>query len=105
MLFFVYLEDFPSNTEVRASIRSAHLYYMAQHEDKIVLGGPVSRDTDSDLNGTVLLVDFPNHQSVTAFLDGDPYCMAGLFAKRTVVAWHPTRVSMRALSKFRPESP
>ncbi len=100
MLFFVHLEDFPSRIELRASVRPAHLVYVAQHEKNIVLGGPTSDEINSDPNGTVLLVDFPDHQSVTQFLDDDPYYKAGLFMNRTVVAWHPARVSMQALSNL-----
>lgn len=100
MLFFVTLEDHPALFDLRTATRPAHLAYMAQHEKNIILGGPTSNDFNADKNGTVLLVDFPDHQSVTDFLDDDPYNKEGLFANRTVVVWHPARVSTEALSNL-----
>jgi uncharacterized protein YciI len=100
MLFFVLLKDFPEHVKLRGLIRSAHQNYMALHEEHIVLGGPTSENHDSDPNGTVLLLDFPDHESVIRFLDDDPYYKAGLFSDRTIAVWHPVRVSLEALSKL-----
>jgi uncharacterized protein YciI len=100
MLFFVYLKDFPERVELRGSVRVAHQKYMAHHEKHIVLGGPTSENHDSDPNGTVLLLDLPDHESAIRFLDDDPYYKAGLFSDRTISVWHPVRVSLDALSNL-----
>jgi len=71
---------------------------MALHEKNILLGGPTSDRDDSEPNGMVLLLDLPDRESVTRFLDDDPYCMAGLFTDRIVTVWNPVQISLTALT-------
>ena len=100
MLFVSYSKDKAGSSDLRAANRGAHLSYMAIHEEHVLVGGPTSTNSGIEADGTLLIVDFPDLDSVTRFLDNDPYARAGLFAERTVRVFQPTRICIDALSTY-----
>ena len=39
------------------------------------------------MNGSLLIVDFPDRAAVNAFVDADPYTSAGLFESVDIKRW------------------
>lgn len=97
MLYFVYCEDAPGKSDVRQAERESHQRYMTTHDQHIFLGGPTLDQGDDQADGTALVVNFSNIDAVHAFLDGDPYYNAGLFASRLVKPLQPVRIAPEVL--------
>ena len=93
MLYLVYCPDTPGKSDLRKAQRDAHRNYMSAHDTHIFFGGPTMAQDDGDADGTALLVNFPDIDAVHAFLDGDPYYNAGLFASRLVKPLQPVRIA------------
>lgn len=87
MYFFIFCNDKPDHQAVRMANREAHLAYLEGFRDRVVAVGPTLTDDGDGMNGSVLLMDFPDRAAVDAFLAGDPYGQAGLFDTVTVRPW------------------
>ena len=87
MYFFIFCDDKPGHADVRKANREAHLAYLEGFRDQVVAVGPTLTDDEGGMNGSVLLMDFPDRAAVDAFLAGDPYGRAGLFDSVTVRPW------------------
>ena len=105
MLYFVYCEDNPGNSDVRLSKREAHQRYMSMHDNHIFLGGPTMDQSGGKADGTALVVNFPSMGSVHEFLNGDPYYNAGLFASRIVKLMQPVRIAPEVLEQSQEQIP
>jgi uncharacterized protein YciI len=90
VLFVIRGVDRPDHGSVRAAVRERHLAYVRSFGDRIVIGGPLLDESGEAMAGSLLVVDFPDREGVQAFLDGDPYGEAGLFASVTVDRWRQT---------------
>ncbi len=87
MLFFIYCIDKPDSADLRAATRPKHLDYIKGFEADIVTVGPTLTDDGEGMDGSVLLMDFPDRAAAKAFTANDPYNQAGLFASVTVKRW------------------
>jgi uncharacterized protein YciI len=87
VLFVIHGIDKPGHAAVRAEARQRHLDHVARHAGHVVVGGPTVDDSGESMNGSVLVVDFPDRASAQAFLDADPYVEAGLFETVTLTRW------------------
>ena len=81
MLFAITFYDKPGRSEVRRANRPAHLTFAASHT--ITLGGPLL-DKLGQPCGSLLVIDTPDRAAAEAFVDGDPYGLAGLFDGVTI---------------------
>ncbi len=91
MRFVIHALDTPGSLELRQATRPAHLEYLADVDVDVVVGGPLV-DDNGDMCGSCLIVDAADRAAVQAFVDGDPYRAAGLFAtvsihEFTTIAW------------------
>jgi uncharacterized protein YciI len=94
LLYVIYMEDGPRSTEIRAAKREAHLAYLEQHRDILVLGGALLADDGTTRIGSMLVVNLPNRESAEAFSADEPFRRAGLFATVTITRmrrgqWNP----------------
>jgi uncharacterized protein YciI len=88
MPFMIYCLDKPGHAHVRADNRAAHLDYLkAQWMDKIIVAGPLLSDDGAGMVGSLLLMDLKDRAEADAFVAGDPYGKAGLFASVSVRPW------------------
>jgi uncharacterized protein YciI len=90
VLFVIRGVDRPDHGAVRAAVRERHLAYVRSFGERIVVAGPLLDDTGEAMAGSLLVVDFPDRESVQGFVDGDPYGQADLFASITVDRWRQT---------------
>lgn len=87
MLFALTCLDNPNSTGKRAENRPAHVEYLEQHKDQIVMAGPLTTDDGQISVGSLLILDMPNREAVIAFAENDPYAKAGLFNSVAISAW------------------
>jgi len=86
MLFALYCVDKANQGQVRADNRAAHLAHLQAHMSQIRFAGPLVTDDGSAMQGSLLLMEFPDRAAAEAFAQGDPYAKAGLFAEVRITA-------------------
>jgi uncharacterized protein len=84
VLWVIHAEDRPGSGELRQATRPDHLAYVADFP--IVAGGPLLGD-DGEMCGSLVIIDLPDREAVDAYVAGDPYSKAGLFATVRVHGW------------------
>ncbi len=86
MLCAVICDDKPGAIEVRKANRAAHLAYI-EASGVVVQAGPFL-DADGAGCGSLLILDVADLAAARAWAAGDPYALAGLFARVEVRAWN-----------------
>lgn len=85
--FAIHCIDKADCAELRAATRAAHLPHVAALGDALLCAGPLLKD-DGRAMGTLLIADFEDRDAAVAYAAADPYHVAGLFASRSITAWH-----------------
>ena len=57
MLYVIYQIDKPNGQAIRAAQRAAHLTYLDDHEDILVLGGAMLAEDGTTRTGSVLIIN------------------------------------------------
>lgn len=91
--FLVIAQDKQGAEDLRAQHREAHVAYLKKSHGhvQIDVGGPLTADAQHSA-GTFLIVKAPDLASVEAFVAGDPFAAAGIFAS---VQIKPCKVTLR----------
>jgi uncharacterized protein YciI len=87
MLFIFVCTDKPGCQPLRLANRAAHLDYLQQFAGALFAAGPTLSDDGETMNGSVLILDFPDRAAAEAFAAGDPYAKAGLFESVIIRPW------------------
>ena len=87
MLFAIFCTDKPDSSPIRATARPAHLDYVRAFSAKVLMAGPTQTDDGESMNGSLLVMEFPDLAAAKAFSENDPYSQAGLFESVTVRPW------------------
>ena len=91
MLYAVWASDAPGMGDERRRVREAHrarLRSPAPHAVQVLQAG-ATLDAEADvMNGTLLVVQADDIAAVRAFVDGDPYAAAGVYASVEIRSWH-----------------
>ncbi|WP_299444348.1 YciI family protein [uncultured Rhodospira sp.] len=90
MLWMINCVDVPNSAPIRAAHRDAHLTHLDAHADHLVMAGPLQNDARTSSIGSLLVVEFPDRDSVVAFAQGDPFNRAGVFASVTICPFRRT---------------
>lgn len=85
MLWLLYNEDRDDGAPVRAAYRDAHLAYLEEHADIVVLGGALLADDDPQRLGSCFVVNLPDRAAVDRFSEAEPFRKAGLFKTTKIV--------------------
>lgn len=87
MLFVIFCTDKPGHLPVRQENRAAHLAYLGGYGGSVVAAGPTFADDGTTMNGSLIILDLDDAAAAAAFVAGDPYGRAGLFASVDVRPW------------------
>jgi hypothetical protein len=87
MLFIFVCTDKPGCQPLRLANRADHLSYLHKFLDVLMAAGPTLSDDGQTMNGSVLILDFPDRAAAEAFAAGDPYAKAGLFESVIIRPW------------------
>ncbi len=79
MLYIIYQEDVESSAPLRALHKAAHLAYLEQHRDILVLGGAMLEDDGDARIGSVLILNVPDRATAERFSAHEPLRCAGVF--------------------------
>lgn len=70
----------PDAMSKREGAMAAHLSWIADHKDMIRFAGPLQSDDGTTPTGTFFIVDAPDRAAAEAFIAGEGYNKAGMFA-------------------------
>lgn len=87
MLFVVVKKDKPGQEQVRAEARPAHMAFLAEHAEKVVFAGPLTSEDGASSIGSLLAVEAASVAEAKAFLDADPFAIAGIFESVEILPW------------------
>jgi len=87
MHFIIHCTDKTGNAQVRADNRADHVEFLKAHRGNILTAGPTLDDDGDGMNGSLLIVDFPDRAAVDTFASSDPYAKAGLFDSVIIKPW------------------
>ncbi len=76
--------DHSDSEPLRLETRAAHLDYVLSKGDIVQLAGPVTSEDGESMIGTLLFLNVDSAAEAQAFVDGDPYHQAGLFAETRI---------------------
>lgn len=87
MIYAFRLLDKPQASALRDAVRPAHKAYLAQVADRVAFAGPLVADDGVSMIGTLLAIDFESREAAMAWLAGEPFTQAGLYAGTEVHAF------------------
>lgn len=84
MIYVFRLLDKPGAAELRQRVRPEHKAYLGAVADRIAFAGPLVSDAHHDdgvqMIGSLLAIDFDSREAAMAWLAGEPFTRAGLYA-------------------------
>ena len=81
--------DHPGRLADRQRLREAHRARLRAHDHPVAvrIGGPLL-DEEGEMIGSMLVVEAETRGAVEAFLAGDPYVAAGLYAEMRITRFN-----------------
>ncbi|MCK0169020.1 YciI family protein [Jannaschia sp. S6380] len=86
MLHALICTDKPDHLSVRKENREAHLEYL-RADPLVIQAGPLIGPS-GEMTGSLIVFDTDSRTHVEAFVAGDPYARAGLFADVRIETWN-----------------
>jgi uncharacterized protein YciI len=95
VLYALYLEDdMAVSKQIRTQRLEAHLAYLDQHRDIILLGGALLDEDGSTRTGSLLVLNVKDRAQASDFAENEPFRKAGLYASARLTRmrraqWYP----------------
>lgn len=87
MLFCFHNIDQPDAAALRQQWRPAHKEYLARVADQIAFAGPLLADDGVTMQGSLLVIDFPDRAAAEAWLRDEPFTRNGVYASISIRAY------------------
>lgn len=87
MLFAVICTDKPDAQDLRIATREAHVKFLTENRDRVIIAGPFLTEDGEGMNGSLVVIEGTSADDVRAFAANDPYAQAGLFASVEIRPW------------------
>lgn len=87
MLFAVLFTDKPGHGALRAEHLDAHVQWVAQHQDTVLVAGSLRVDPVDVPRGGLWIVEAPSKDAVLALMQTDPFWTCGLRQGVEVLHW------------------
>ena len=87
MDFILICKDKPDSAGLRQTLRGPHLEFISDKQHLFKFGGPLL-DDQGRMQGSLMIISFPDRAALDAYLAKDPYFTGGLFESVTI---HATR--------------
>ncbi|HKT98092.1 MAG TPA: YciI family protein [Paraburkholderia sp.] len=92
MPFLIETFDKPDRAHLRAQQRAAHLAFLARHAPLLLACGAKLNDDGSTAGGGIYIVDLDTREEAERFIAEDPFALAGLFERVSIVRWRKAYV-------------
>jgi uncharacterized protein YciI len=79
MIFAFWLMDRPGTAALRDEVRPVHRAYLAKLADRMAFAGPLTSEDGQTTVGSLLAVDFPSRSEAEAWIQAEPFMMAGVY--------------------------
>jgi uncharacterized protein len=86
--------DKAGSLDLRMETRAAHLAYLNDFTDNVKIAGPLLDGVDGAMIGSHFILSFETQAQAEGFAAKDPYALAGLFERSTIL---PYRVTIGAI--------
>lgn len=87
MLFAVLFTDKPGQAALRAEHLNAHIEWVAQHQDCVLVAGSLRTEPEAVPQGGLWIVEAASRADVQALLQTDPFWTCGLRAGVEILHW------------------
>ena len=87
MLFIVRFTDKPGEQDRRKQYLQAHLSWLAERRDTILVAGSLREEPDANPVGGAWIVEAASKQEVAALFESDPFWRHGLRADVEILYW------------------
>jgi hypothetical protein len=87
MLFAVIFEDRPDHIETRNAWLPAHLEWLAQHREQILVAGSLREDPQCSPAGGLWIVEMASRAEIVKLIESDPFWLHGLRSGYRVAHW------------------
>ena len=87
MLFAVLFTDKPGHGALRAQHLQAHIDWVADHQDTVLVAGSLRHEPQDVPKGGLWVVEADSKQAVHALMQTDPFFTCGLRAGVEVLHW------------------
>lgn len=87
MLFAVLFTDKPDHGALRAQHLDAHIRWVAQHQDAVLVAGSLRVEPGQVPKGGLWIVEAPSKEAVLALMKSDPFHTCGLRQGVEVLHW------------------
>jgi uncharacterized protein len=87
MLFVVRFTDKPDRLATRKEFLPAHIAWLDQHKDMILVAGSLRPDHGEEAVGGLWIVDAKNRKTIEALLLTDPFWVQGLRNSCEIMYW------------------
>jgi uncharacterized protein len=80
----------PGTGELRKATIPAHRAHLDKYPDETWFSGPLFTDDGESAIGSLRFIEFPDRAAAEAYINTDPYSLAGIFENVDVVRWRPS---------------
>ncbi|MCW0235067.1 MAG: YciI family protein [Ferrovibrio sp.] len=87
MLFCFHNIDKPDSAALRQAWRPQHKAYLGKVADRIAFAGPLLADDGTTMQGSLLVIDFPDRAAAEAWLQQEPFTQNGVYASVSIRAF------------------
>jgi uncharacterized protein YciI len=87
MLFVIRFTDKPGRQAVREQYLDAHISWIDQRRESILVAGSLREDTNSNPIGAFWIVEAENKRDATKIFQSDPFWTNGLRQKVEIYYW------------------
>ena len=87
MLFAVLFTDKPGHGDLRAANLEAHVQWVADHQDRVLVAGSLRTEPGTVPKGGLWVVEAASKEAVHALMQTDPFWTCGLRQGVEVLHW------------------
>lgn len=89
-LYIVRFTDHADKLHIRSAFLDAHLKYLAQFKDMVLLAGSLRPEAGENAIGGLWIMRAHSAKEIEAFIDNDPFWKEGLRKSREILHWTKT---------------
>ncbi|WP_269715425.1 YciI family protein [Caulobacter sp. NIBR2454] len=85
--FMLRATDKPGTGDLRLETRPVHLDYLNSLPDVFRMAGALLAEDGQTVVGSLMIIEADDLDSARAYVEGDPFAQAGIFATTEILPW------------------